>query len=252
MNILVVNDDGYQSKGLEILVKALLPHGRVYVSAPCDEQSAKSHGISIGNKITIKRVPLIAGSMDTIAVCGTPADATRVGLKFFNKEFDLVVSGINNGPNIARDVLYSGTVAAALEAKLFNINAVAISADNVEVSYLYDETLIVMNDVIKNELYNIEGILNINFPKQTIDKPQGIKYTTLGLRNFHNEYIQHKEEKDIYFIKHSINQYVEAETSDVTAFDNGFVSITPLTLDRTCYNSYNKLQIKWVNVLQYK
>jgi 5'-nucleotidase len=121
MNILVVNDDGYQAEGLGILVRALAPFGNVYVSAPKDHQSAKSHAITIKSRIETFITEPIFGSVATLVVDGMPADATRLGLKVFNVDFDLVVSGINYGMNIAKDVLYSGTVAAALEAKVFGI-----------------------------------------------------------------------------------------------------------------------------------
>lgn len=245
MNILIVNDDGIQSEGIEILVRALTPYGRLYVSAPIDQQSAKSHAISISNRIEIRKHDLIPGTIATVAVVGSPADATRVGLKIFNTEFDLVVSGINNGVNIARDVLYSGTVAAAMEAKNHGINAIAFSADTLELDYLYDEVIKTIDEILENKLHEQEnGILNVNFPKQTHLKPKGVKYTILGNRYYHSEFIKDTKDNNVYFIKTSINQFQEHEDSDVRAYDEGYISITPLTLDRTCYNIFNKLKDK--------
>lgn len=245
MNILIVNDDGIESEGIEILVRALTPYGRIYVSAPMDQQSAKSHAISINNRIEIRPYDLIPGTMATVAVVGSPADATRVGLKIFNTEFDLVVSGINNGPNIARDVLYSGTVGAAMEAKSHGINAIAFSADTLELDYLYDEVIKTIDEILENKIHEQEsGILNVNFPKQTHLKPKGVKYTILGNRYYHSEFIKDTKNNDIYFVKTSINQFQEHEKSDVRAFEEGFISITPLSLDRTCYNIFNKLNDK--------
>jgi len=95
MNILVVNDDGYQAEGLSILVRALSPFGNVYVSAPKDHQSAKSHAITIRSRIETFLTEPIFGSTATLVVDGSPADATRLGLKVFNVDFDLVVCHIN-------------------------------------------------------------------------------------------------------------------------------------------------------------
>lgn len=244
MNILIVNDDGIDSEGIEILVRALTPYGKIYVSAPLEQQSAKSHAISISNKIEIVPVDLIPGTMATVAVVGSPADATRVGLKIFNTEFDLVVSGINNGPNIARDVLYSGTVAAAMEARNQGVNAIAFSADTLELEYLYDEVIKTIDDILESKSHEFEeGILNVNFPKQTHTKPKGVKYTILGNRHFHSEFIKDTKDNNIYYIKSSINQFQEHPDSDVKAYEDGFISITPLSLDRTCYNIFNKLKI---------
>ena len=128
MNIWVVNDDGYQAEGIHVLVRSLEQFGQIYVSAPKDHQSAKSHGITIRSRIETFMADPIPGSVQTLVVDGSPADATRLGLKIFNVDFDLVVSGINYGPNIAKDIFYSGTVAAAMEAKILGVPAIAISA----------------------------------------------------------------------------------------------------------------------------
>jgi 5'-nucleotidase len=232
MNILVVNDDGYQAIGLSILVRALAPFGNVYVSAPKDHQSAKSHAITIRSRIeTFMSEPLF-GSTATLVVDGTPADATRLGLKVFNVDFDLVVSGINYGANIAKDILYSGTVAAAYEAKILGVDAIAISAPNPNIPYLYDETIKLMDEIIEAKLYEGNGILNINFPKETYARPKGVKITKQGMRLQHAEFTK-SERPDIFHIQGSIINYQEDEMSDVIAFDEGFISITPLQIDRT-------------------
>ena len=241
MNILIVNDDGYQSKGLEILAKALNPFANVYVSAPKDHQSAKSHAITIKHKVETFMATPIQGSIETLVVDGTPADCTRLGLKLFNVDFDLVVSGINYGPNIAKDVIYSGTVAAAIEAKIANIPAIAISAPTVHLPYLYDECIKLFDELIESKIYEeIPGILNINFPKDTYQKPLGVKLTKQGLRYHHAEYIK-SEKEGIYHVNYSLMNYLEDPMSDVKAYDEGYISITPLTLDRTCHQSLKKL-----------
>ncbi|MCF7930049.1 MAG: 5'/3'-nucleotidase SurE [Acholeplasmataceae bacterium] len=232
MNILVVNDDGYKAEGLGILVRALTPFGNVYVSAPKEHQSAKSHAITIRSRIETFMTEPIFGSTATLVVDGTPADATRLGLKVFNVDFDLVISGINYGQNIATDILYSGTVAAAIEAKVLGVDAIAISAHNTHLPYLYDETIKLMDEIIEAKLYEGPGILNINFPRDTFARPKGVKITQMGQRLQHAEFIK-SERPDVYHIKSSIISYQETEDSDVTAFDEGYVSITPLSINRT-------------------
>ena len=232
MNILVVNDDGYQAEGIHLLARALSPFGNIYVSAPKTHQSAKSHGITISNRIEMFVETPIVGAKGMIVVDGSPADATRLGLKMFNVDFDLVVSGINDGVNIARDVLYSGTVAAAIEAKVLGVPAIAISADRIDLPYLYDETIKIMDEIIESKLYDGPGILNINFPKETFNRPLGVKMTTLGQRFQHAEYVK-SEKADTFFIKFSTIDYQESEDSDVVAFKEGYISVTPITLERT-------------------
>jgi 5'-nucleotidase len=240
MNILVVNDDGYQAEGLGILVRALSPFGNVYVAAPKDHQSAKSHGITIRSRIETFMTEPIFGSTATLVVDGTPADSTRLGLKVFNVDFDLVVSGINYGQNIAKDILYSGTVAAAMEAKILGVDAIAISAHSTKLPYLYDETIKLMDEIIESKLYEFDGILNINFPRDTYVRPKGVKITKMGSRYQHAEYVK-SERPDIFHIKSSIINYQEHEESDVVAFDEGYVSITPLSLDRTDYKRIKEI-----------
>ncbi|MBE0700539.1 MAG: 5'/3'-nucleotidase SurE [Acholeplasmataceae bacterium] len=240
MNILVVNDDGYQAEGLSILVRALAPFGNIYVSAPKEHQSAKSHAITIRSRIeTFLTEPMI-GSNGTLVVDGTPSDAVRLGLKVFNVDFDLVVSGINYGQNIAKDILYSGTVAAAMEAKVLGVDAIAISAPNTNLPYLYDETIKIMDEIIEAKLYEGSGILNINFPKEIYTRPKGVKITIQGKRFQHAEFIK-SERPDIFHIKSSIIHYQEEPDSDVEAYNDGFVSITPLTLDRTDFNRFKEI-----------
>jgi 5'-nucleotidase len=243
MNILVVNDDGYQAEGLGILVRALAPFGNVYVSAPKDHQSAKSHAITIKSRIETFITEPIFGSTATLVVDGMPADATRLGLKVFNVDFDLVVSGINYGMNIAKDVLYSGTVAAALEAKVLGIDAIAISAPNTKLPYLYDETIKLMDEIIEAKLYEGPGILNINFPKETHARPKGVKITTMGKRMGHAEFVK-SERPDIFHIKSSVINYLESDDSDVKAYDEGYISITPLLIDRTDHKWFKKIMSK--------
>lgn len=240
MNILVVNDDGYQAEGLAILVRALAPFGNVFVSAPKTHQSAKSHAITIKSRIETFVSEPIFGSSATLVVDGTPSDAVRLGLKVFDIDFDLVVSGINYGANIAKDIMYSGTVAAALEAKILGVDAIAISAPNTNLPYLYDETIKLFDELIETKLYEYDGILNINFPKETYLRPKGVKITTQGLRLQHAEFVK-SEKPDIFHIKGSIINYQEHPESDVVAFDEGYVSITPLKLDRTDYKKIKEI-----------
>ncbi len=240
MNILVVNDDGYQAEGLSILVRALSPFGNVYVSAPKDHQSAKSHAITIRSRIETFLTEPIFGSTATLVVDGSPADATRLGLKVFNVDFDLVVSGINYGPNIAKDILYSGTVAAAMEAKILGVDAIAISAPHTKLAYLYDETIKLMDEIMETKLFAFDGILNINFPKETYARPKGVKITSMGLRLQHAEFVK-SERPDIFHIKSSIISYQEDVESDVLAFEDGYISITPLAIDRTDYKRIKEI-----------
>jgi 5'-nucleotidase len=232
MNILVVNDDGYQAEGLETLVRAMAVFGTVYVSAPKEGQSAKSMSITIKKRIKVFYPTPIIGSKQTIAVDGTPADCVGVALKAFNVDFDLCVSGINHGHNVAHDILYSGTVGAAREAKLKDIPSIAFSSGYSNATYLYDETVKLMDEILASKIHLGSHILNINFPNSQTVAPKGVKITKIGKRFQYSDFQVSNDEHE-FIPNYSVKRYIEDEDSDVFAINQGYVSITPLKFDST-------------------
>lgn len=239
MNILVVNDDGYQAQGLQTLVKALAIFGNVYVAAPETGQSGKSMAISIRKNIHIFYPEPLVGSKSTIAVDGTPADCVSIGLKAFNVDFDLCVSGINHGHNIATDVFYSGTVGAAREAKFKDIPAIAVSAAHLNISYIYDESIKLFDEIFESKIYLGTHILNINFPQAKYTKPIGVKITKLGKRHQYSDFMPSKD-MHMFVPNYSAKHYIEDENSDVQAINDGYISITPLKFDSTDYDAIKR------------
>lgn len=240
MNILIVNDDGIDAEGLRILTKAASYHGSVFVAAPKFQQSAKSAAITYTGNIEVEEIDPVLGSVRTIVVDGTPADCVRLGIKVYEQEFDLVLSGINHGINLALDVQYSGTVAAAFEAAIMGLNAVAFSVADIALPYVFDETVKILDEIIANKLYLHTDILNVNYPHASFKKVLGTRITKMGLRIQHSEYI--KTDKVNTFRILGSNMFVkEDDDSDMTAYNEGFVSITPLQLDRTDYKKIEKL-----------
>lgn len=234
MNILVVNDDGIKAEGIKILVKAASHFGTVYVAAPKEQQSAKSASITIKGPMEIEEVEPLFTSVRSIQVTGTPADSLKAGLKLFDQEFDLVLSGINHGVNLATDIHYSGTVAAAFEASLYGIPAIAFSAPDIKLPYLYDETVKLLDEIIESELYKQTAVLNINFPHVSHKKVLGTRITKMGQRIQFLEFIK-SDKPNLYHLHSSDIQFKEDENSDMTAYHDGYVSITPLQFDRTDY-----------------
>jgi len=241
MNILVVNDDGYLAPGLETLVKAMALFGNVYVSAPKEGQSAKSMSITIKKNMHVFYPEPIVGSKHMIVVDGTPADCVGIALKAFNVDFDLCVSGINYGHNVATDIFYSGTVGAAREAKFLGIPSIAFSAASVpNLEYLFDETVKLMDEMKESELYLGNYVLNINFPKTHVGKPIGVKITKLGKRHQHSDFSASKDGL-VYVPNYGVTNYLEDDDSDIKAIDQGYVSITPLSLDNTNHASIKQI-----------
>lgn len=240
MRILVVNDDGIKAPYLETLVRVASRFGFVYVAAPIEHQSATSHAITIANRIKVDKTSyFIPSSEKTIAVGGFPADCVRLGLAVFDTEFDLVISGVNAGFNIATDQWYSGTVAAAREAVILGVPAIAISTHATDCANLEYKIQLVLEEVIGEKKYLKHNLLNINIPRTPEIK--GIKYTIQGRRLFHGEFSPISDSDD-YKITYSNMIYDESNETDSTSLDNDYIVITPLTIDQTNYDDLKKLK----------
>ncbi len=234
MKALLVNDDGIHAEGLALLKKHLEKFMEVYVVAPLHEQSAKSHSITIRKLFQIKKF-----DEKTYAVDGTPADCVKFGLHQF-KDIDIVFSGVNDGPNLANDVFYSGTVAGASEAVFNGVAGVAVSCGYRGAFEIVDTCLdTVIKHIIDNKLYSTEYALNVNFPTRGFDTIKGYKVTKQGVKDFANVFVEQEDGyKNIYEVVKSNHD----EDSDIWAIKNGYVSLTPLLLDRTAYDLMDRLK----------
>ena len=193
MNILITNDDGIYADGIIELAKAISKIANVYVVAPESQKSATGHAITIHNPIMVHKIDM-GENIKSYAISGTPADCVKVGIEGLFKDIniDLVLSGINNGSNLGTDVIYSGTVSAALEGFILNKPSIAISYDEVNVKReIYkDASKYVVNLVenIKDKLDLLNDcILNVNIPNTKI---KGSKITKLGQRNYDNAMVE--------------------------------------------------------------
>ncbi|MBC6003242.1 5'/3'-nucleotidase SurE [Paeniclostridium hominis] len=245
MNILITNDDGIQADGIIALAKAIKEIANVYVVAPDTQRSATGHAITIHNPIMIKE-EYIDDNIKAYSISGTPADCVKLGIESIFKDvnIDLVLSGINNGANLGTDVIYSGTVSAAIEGLIQNKPAIAISYDSFKVS---NEEYITASKHVVNLVNNIKNnmhifddcILNVNIPDRDI---KGFKITKLGIRKYENdiEERQSPHGKRYVWIGGKIKEIIQEENSDISAIENGYISITPINIDMT---NMNKIEI---------
>lgn len=245
MNILITNDDGIQADGIIALAKAIKEIANVYVVAPDTQRSATGHAITIHNPIMIKE-EYIDDNIKVYSISGTPADCVKLGIESIFKDvnIDLVLSGINNGANLGTDVIYSGTVSAAIEGLIQNKPAIAISYDSFKVS---NEEYITASKHVVNLVNNIKNnmhifddcILNVNIPDRDI---KGFKITKLGIRKYENdiEERQSPHGKRYVWIGGKIKEIIQEENSDISAIENGYISITPINIDMT---NMNKIEI---------
>jgi 5'-nucleotidase len=240
MRILLSNDDGVESDGLQALALALLPLGEVVVCAPDREQSATSHSISLHRPVRIDAVAPWGpnGEIRRFAVDGTPTDAVYVGVHHVLRDAppDLVASGINRGANVAQDVHYSGTVAAAMEACVLGLPAFAISLVGRTAPRDWSHAAAfaphLAREIARRRLPS-GTLLNVNVPPGV---PQGVRITRTGWRSFAAAVVQKMDPRGraYYWIGGDEQEHEDVPGSDCNAvFDERCISVTPLHLDLT-------------------
>jgi 5'-nucleotidase len=233
MRILVTNDDGISSLALAQLRRVLSPFGHVITIAPDRNQSATSHSLTLHRPLRIHPV-----GEDTYSVDGTPTDCVLVAFHGqLGEPPDLVVSGINHGPNMGEDVFYSGTVAAAIEAVLQGVPGIAASLVTRQPSDFTDAADVVGNIVRKvlERGLTRRMLLNINVPFLPPNKLRGIKVTRLGTRVYEDTLVRKVDPRgqDYFWIGGEDPVWQPEEGTDFHSVHSGHVSVTPLQLELT-------------------
>lgn len=253
MRILIANDDGIFSEGIYELAKSLIKVGEVIVIAPDSERSASGHAITMHQPLRVTKSKFFDLDIEAYAVNGTPADCVKLGIEAILKDRlpDVVVSGINNGPNLGTDVIYSGTVSAAVEAAIFEIPSIAISMatskfDTFEYAAEFTENLIkdLFNKGIHKNQEISETIININYPSIPQENIKGVKITTLGVRKYENAFVERKDPRgnSYYWMSGKVKELEQNETSDIVALENNYISVTPIHFDLTNFKTYEYLK----------
>ncbi len=240
--ILVTNDDGVYSPGIQILAKRLRELDRVVIVAPDRERSAAGHSMTLHRPLLIEEI-----KESVYSVNGTPTDCVNIAVKGLMKETPrLVVSGINKGPNLGDDITYSGTVAGAIEARLLGVPSVAVSlAARNDFRFSEAAEVAARTAVMIFEKGLTEGtLLNINVPNLPIHQIRGTVLTRLGKRIYHQMTVERVDPrgKRYYWIGGGEPDWERETGTDFDAIDRNLVSITPLHLDLTDYSSFQKLK----------
>lgn len=237
--ILVTNDDGIYSEGLRKLAGVCRALGEVIIVAPDREQSAASHALTLNRPLRLLEI-----EKDEWIVDGTPTDCVNLAVLKLMKDArpDLVVSGINFGPNLGDDVTYSGTISAAFEGALLNIPSIAFSA-LVGPHFSFDRCAAFAGELIRIALERHRDprvVLNVNFPVDF----SGVRITRLGKRIYSEGVIERLDPRGrkYYWIGGEPPVWHPEEGSDFNAIQSGFVSITPLHLDLTHHESIQRLK----------
>ena len=254
MRILISNDDGIYSSGIRALTEGLVQNNEVYVVAPDRERSATGHSLTLHRPLRLDEVshlPLVKGAYETD---GTPSDCVKIAIGAIMKEPpEVVVSGINHGPNMGTDVLYSGTVSAAMEGAIFNIPSIAISlADRKPQDFSCAVTFVSkLLSIIGKVKFPDRTLLNVNIPALPLSEIAGVEITKLGIRPY-NDYFEKRVDprgKTYYWLAGEAIEEGELPGTDVYAVRNNQISITPVTIHMTNEKMLPELK-EWVRQIK--
>jgi 5'-nucleotidase len=243
--ILVTNDDGVHAPGVRALFEAVKPLGRAILVAPERDNSAVSHALTMNRPLRVKEL-----EEDVYTLDGTPTDCVTIGMrKILPRLPDLLVSGINPGPNLGDDISYSGTVSAAIEGTMYSVPSLAISIGG---ELPYDFT-IAAGVAWKLAAMALEfglpasTLLNINIPPLPLSEIKGIRFTTQG-RRIYKDAIQETFDpwgRKHYWIGGGTVHWLGGTNTDEHAIRDGFISVTPIQLDLTNHSGVRFLEERW-------
>jgi 5'-nucleotidase len=232
--ILCTNDDGIHAIGLRTLIQVASSLGDVRVVAPDREQSATSHSLTVHRPLRATRTPEGHHVID-----GTPTDCVLIGInQLLDQPPDFVLSGVNHGPNMGEDVLYSGTVAAAMEGTILGIPAIAVSYSSRAADRIpgYADVLAdLIGALVQRSDFPEETFFNINLPDVPVDELKGVRVTTLGRRVYADSLTRREDPsgREYFWIGGGVSRWSGRDDSDFRAVQAGYVSVTPLHLDLT-------------------
>ena len=241
MHILLSNDDGYQAPGLKALLESTKEHGEITVVAPDENRSGASGSLTLSKVLTVK-----ASGERCFAVDGTPVDCVHIGLNgLLDNEPDMVISGINSGSNLGDDVLYSGTVGAALEGRRLAYPGVAVSLVGSEPKYYWTAGQVASAIVSELKINPLPSrtILNVNVPDRDLEDINGYKITRLGYRARSHPVVKIEARDNCrqYRIGTIGSAADSGPGTDFSAVNDGYISITPLLVDSTNHDQHAHL-----------
>ncbi|WP_088227876.1 5'/3'-nucleotidase SurE [Desulfosporosinus sp. FKB] len=251
MHILLTNDDGYFAPGIQTLYEVLANHNGYDVSivAPDGQRSATGHSITLFNPLFVTE-HLLKESFKGFAISGTPSDCVKLAIQGeLIPKPDLLISGINQGPNLGTDIFYSGTVSAAMEGVLLGIPSIAVSLASFEYQDFEPAAAYLAENLNLFLKLNHKGLINLNLPGKPRHEWQGLKVTRLGKAVYENIFEQRTDPRGRLYYWQSGTMTPDNESdTDLRAIQEDFISITPVHSDLTDYASLSF----WTEVLAKK
>lgn len=246
--ILVVNDDGITAPGIQNLIKTATEFGEVIVVAPDKSMSGMGHAITINATLRLNKFPNQWG-VEAYSCSGTPVDCVKFGTKVVaaGRKIDLVVSGINHGSNSSINVIYSGTMSAAVEGSIEGIPSIGFSLDNHALDANFEGSVKVVREVLEKVLSNTleKGYsLNVNIPNVPTEEIKGIRICRQAKAYWDENFEERKDPHggSYYWLTGEFMYLDKGEDTDIWAIDNNYVSIVPTKYDLTDYKAIEKLK----------
>jgi 5'-nucleotidase len=240
--ILVTNDDSIIAPGIRTLIEVANEYGEVYVVAPDGPQSGKGHAITLDQSLRCTPVPS-EGPQKEFKVSGTPADCVKLAINVvLPRRPDLILSGVNHGSNASVNVIYSGTMSAAVEGALERVNAIGFSLDEFPWDASMAQAVPYMKSIISNVLN--EGLpsgvcLNVNFPANSVGTYKGLRVCRQAIGNWVEEFDSRIDPhgKPYYWLTGKYELYDHGEDTDIAALREGYVSVVPVSVDLTAHHA---------------
>ncbi|MFM7766620.1 MAG: 5'/3'-nucleotidase SurE [Bacteroidota bacterium] len=249
--ILVTNDDGITAPGIRSLVEAMSTIGEVVVVAPDSPQSGMGHAITIGKPLRLDKVEF-HGEFLGWQCSGTPVDCVKLAVnKVLHRKPDLCVSGINHGSNSSINVIYSGTMSAAMEGAIEGIPSIGFSLNNYSMEADFSACVHYARLISKNILTNgmpSETLLNVNFPDLPLKRIKGIKVCRQANAKWEEEFDERMDprKRPYYWLTGKFKNYDKGNDTDEWALNNGFVSVVPVLFDFTAHHAFQQLnKLRW-------
>ena len=248
--ILVTNDDGFTAPGIQNLVEAVRDLGQVVVVAPDKPQSGMGHAITIGQPLRLHRVHTF-GDIEAYSCTGTPVDCVKLAVdKVLHRKPDICVSGVNHGANHSINVIYSGTMSAAVEAAIESIPSVGFSLLDYSIEADFSGARQYAREIVEKMLstkLEQHTVLNVNIPALPPALLKGIKICRQAYAKYEEDFIERQDPhgRKYYWLTGEFVNFDKGKDTDVWALANGYVSVVPVQFDLTHYRQKEMLQKLW-------
>ncbi|MEO5892760.1 MAG: 5'/3'-nucleotidase SurE [Ferruginibacter sp.] len=248
--ILITNDDGITAPGIRNLVEAVKDLGKIVVVAPDKPQSGMGHAITIGHPLRMNKIDMFEG-VESWQTSGTPVDCVKLAVdKVLHRKPDLCLSGINHGANHSINVIYSGTMSAAMEASIESIPSIGFSLLNYSYEADFEPARHYVRKIVSSLLskkMDKHLLLNVNIPSVPMELIKGVKVCRQAYAKYQEDFKERKDPqgKKYYWLTGAFVNFDKGKDTDVWALDNNYVSVVPIQFDLTNYKMKLALEKNW-------